>query len=171
MQESTVDEIVLIAVAPASQHSLMQLLSQLKPGFNLPIIVVGNNAAEIKGNTAFNVQEIKADTVLTPGVVYTAPADHHILFEKDNAFSLNGHNSNLSAMDAAFSTAADVHASSVICIALPGAYTAGSKGLDDIKNNGGITIAHITDTDAANEDDAIDMIMDETEMAGYLNEL
>ena len=171
-EPNTVDEIVLIGGAAESNEALKQLLSQLKPGFSLPIIIVGHNIELLKGSTGFDVTPITSESTIIPATVYVAPSNYHLSFEKDNTFSLNGHNNpnGQSAIDTAFSTAADIHASAVIGIALPGAYVSGAKGLEDIKNNGGVTIVHSADADSI-DDDVVDMVMDANGIAEYLNEL
>ncbi len=172
------DEIIVIGCSASDHEALMGLLPQLKPDFDTPIIIVQHSDDDARlvellaTKTKIEVKEAEEKELITAGNLYIAPAAYHLLFAKDGSFTLKKPEevNNKSNIDIAFSAAADVYASSVIGVLLPGAYMAGLKGFEDIKDNGGVTIIQQLETAIVNND-AIDMALTTDEIATYLNEL
>jgi two-component system chemotaxis response regulator CheB len=78
------------------------------------------------------------------GVVYFAPADYHLLIEKDRTFSLTCDepvNFSRPSIDLLFETAAEVYMNKLIGIILTGANKDGAAGIQAIRRQGGFTIA------------------------------
>ena len=184
-----VDEIIVIGGSAGSLEVLLQLLPQLKSDFNIPIVIVlhrrqGGDSPLVEllsTKTKIKVKEAEEKEIIESGSIYIVPADYHLLFEKDGSFSLGASekvNYSRPSIDVVFSAAADVYASSVIGILLSGANADGTKGFEDIKENGGVTIAQKPETaeisympENAINNDVVDMVLTTDEIAAYLNEL
>ena len=77
------------------------------------------------------------------GHVYFAPPNYHLQVEMDKTLSLSVDppiNYSCPAIDVLFETAAEAYGHKLAGVILTGANTDGSKGLVQIKKNGGLTI-------------------------------
>ena len=172
------DEIIVIGCSAGDHEALMGLLPQLKPDFNTPIVIVQHSDDDVRlvellaTKTKIKVKEAEEKELITANNIYIAPAAYHLLFAKDGSFTLKKPEevNNKSNIDISFSAAADVYASSVIGVLLPGGHMDGLKGFDDIKDNGGVTIIQQLETTTVNSN-AIDMALTTDEIAAYLNAL
>lgn len=144
---------VVVGVSAGGMDALPRILKPLPKDFPLPILVVQHTHPS--GDDGFFVQylnerckleviEANRNEPIENGKVYLAPADHHLLVEKDGLLSLSmGDKVNHSrpSIDVLFHSAADVFQSGVIGVILTGATADGAKGMKRIDDNGGITIA------------------------------
>jgi len=90
--------------------------------------------------TDMPVREAVDKMPLTPGTVVVAPADYHLLIERDLTFALSRDASvhfSRPAIDPLFETAADVFGAQTIGVLLSGANADGAAGLRAIKSAGG----------------------------------
>lgn len=90
----------------------------------------------------FPVCEVNDKTPLEPGKVYIAPADYHLLFEKDYTLSLDVSekvNFSRPSIDVSFLSAADAFGGKIRALILSGANADGTEGLAAIKAAGGLT--------------------------------
>ena len=81
---------------------------------------------------------------ILPGTLYIAPANYHLLIEKDFTFSLNIDNKvNYSrpSIDVLFETAAYAYQDKLIAVILTGANSDGTDGMKTVKRHNGLTIA------------------------------
>jgi two-component system chemotaxis response regulator CheB len=88
----------------------------------------------------FKVKEVEDKDPILKHHIYIAPADYHMLLEKDLTFSLDiSEKINFSrpSIDVTFESAADVFGESVTGLLLSGANADGVNGLQAIKENGG----------------------------------
>src|SRR5690606_31035075 len=95
------------------------------------------------------VCEINDKTKLKSGKVYIAPADYHLLFEKDYTLSLDVSekiNYSRPSLDVSFSSAADAFGDKVIALLLSGANTDGTQGLAAVAERGGIVAVQAPET-------------------------
>jgi two-component system, chemotaxis family, protein-glutamate methylesterase/glutaminase len=103
----------------------------------------------LSGRTAMKVKEAEDKEAMLPDTVYVAPADYHLLLEKEGSFSLDSsekvHYSRPS-IDVTFELVAEVFGASAIGILLSGANADGAEGLERIKAAGGFTIAQDPDS-------------------------
>jgi two-component system chemotaxis response regulator CheB len=82
--------------------------------------------------TEFEVREIGDKDELTPGVIYIAPADYHVLIEKDKTFTLDDSekiNYSRPSIDVTFECASEVYGEKLLCVLLSGANADGVNGL------------------------------------------
>lgn len=184
-----VDKIVLIGGSAGSLPVLLQALPQLDATLSLTIVIIlhrkpTNNpalATLLATKTVLPVKEVEEKEIIQPGTIYTAPADYHLLFEKDHIFSLDFSekvNFSRPSIDVAFASAAEVFGSSLTGILLSGASADGVEGLKAVKQYGG-TIA-VQDPATAEvpympqqalSSLNVDAIVNANTLAGYINRL
>lgn len=88
--------------------------------------------------------EAEEKTIPQAGVVYIAPPNYHLLIEKNGEFTLSVDdkvNFSRPSIDVLFETAADTYGGELIGILLTGANQDGSRGIECVKENGGLTVA------------------------------
>ena len=89
------------------------------------------------------VKEAEDTETIRPGCVYMAPADYHLLVERDYTLSLSVDepvNYSRPSIDVLFQSAAEAYGPALLGIVLTGASHDGSRGLVRIKEFGGITV-------------------------------
>jgi two-component system chemotaxis response regulator CheB len=90
--------------------------------------------------TAWIVKEAEEKEAIEAGTIYVAPADYHLLVEKDRSFSLDYSekvNYSRPSIDVTFDTAAEAYGAAAIALLLSGANHDGTAGLLNIKKAGG----------------------------------
>jgi two-component system chemotaxis response regulator CheB len=143
-------ELLLIGGSAGSLEVLMQLLPALDPALDIAIVLVMHrkNADSMLSHllserTQWPVKEAEEKEPVKKGTIYIAPADYHLLFEKDRTFSLDYSEKlhySRPAIDASFETAAETYGSSLACLLLSGANSDGALGLLAVKDSGALTI-------------------------------
>ncbi len=154
MEENYVNQsyrLVVIGGSAGSLDVILKILAVLPGVLPVPVVIVlhRKNSNDtlltdlLSTKTRLRVKEVEEKEPLRPGHLYIAPADYHLLIEKDYTFSLDDSekiNYSRPSIDATFETAADVYGFSLIAILLSGANTDGVEGLKKIKQSGGLTI-------------------------------
>jgi len=144
-------KVVIIGGSAGSLDVLLQILPKLNHALSFAIVIVvhrkegGDTALEelISMKSILPVAEVEDKSPLLPGFIYIAPANYHLLFEKNNLLSLDISekiNYSRPSIDVAFESAADAYGINVTGILLSGANADGTEGLKAIKNLGGTTI-------------------------------
>jgi two-component system chemotaxis response regulator CheB len=192
MEENSVSqhcEVLLIGGSAGSLEVLFKLLPQLRPGLPFPIIVVlhRRNYAEsslselLSTKTTAVTREVEDKDVITPGHAYLAPADYHLLIEKDHSFSLDDSekiNFSRPSIDVTFESAAEIYGPGIVALLLSGANEDGTHGLFVIKKAGGKTVAQ--DPQSAQMPfmphyaivhGAVDHVFDPQQMVHFINNL
>lgn len=129
----------------------LSILAGLPEDFRIPIILVlhrlKNFESDLQGvyrsKLKLKVLEIEEKEEIKGGCVYIAPANYHVLIERDQTFSLDVseyENYSRPSIDVTFSSAAEVYGTGTLGILLSGASRDGSMGLKKIRENGGWTI-------------------------------
>ncbi|MDD2364926.1 MAG: chemotaxis protein CheB [Desulfuromonadaceae bacterium] len=142
---------IVIGVSTGGVTALKKLLGGLPTDFPLPILVVSHISPDSDDGLAvlldtlcsIHVKEANEGELIMPGTVYLAPANYHLLLERDStiAFSIDSPvNFARPSVDVLFESAADVYNKTLIGILLTGAGNDGSKGMLKIKNRGGTVI-------------------------------
>ncbi|AWM92156.1 chemotaxis protein CheB [Pseudomonas sp. 31-12] len=149
-------EAIVIGASAGGVEALLNILSPLREGFLLPIIVVlhlpderRSQLAEVFARrVAMPVVEASDKTVVEAGTVYFATPGYHLSVEQDRSFSLSleerVHYSRPS-IDFLFESAADAYGSSLAAVLLTGANRDGARGLAQVKHRGGLTIVQDPD--------------------------
>lgn len=182
-------EAVVIGVSAGGLKALRLLLGALPADFPAPVIIVQHRMATVDNYlvtyldscSPLKVREAEDKEPITAGRVYIAPADYHLLVEKDRTFSLSLDelvSFSRPSIDVLFETAADVYRQGLIGIILTGANADGSMGIQKIKAMGGVTIAQHPDSAevkimplAAIATKAVDFILTLPDMPSFITNL
>lgn len=143
---------VVVGVSAGGFKAIHSLLSGLPSDFPLPVIIVQHRKGgsdnylieSLDRKCRLLVKEADEKEEVKQGYVYVAPADYHLLIESEMTFSLCVDEPVCFArpsIDVLFESAARAFGSRLIGIILTGANDDGSKGIREIKERGGITIA------------------------------
>lgn len=144
-------DIVIIGGSAGSLQVLMKILPQLKAAspYALVIVLHRKNTEDktleelIDLKSIMRVKEVEDKVAILPGCIYVAPSDYHLLFEKETIISLDASekiNYSRPSIDVSFESAAESYGPRVLGIVLSGANADGTKGLQAIKQAGGLTI-------------------------------
>jgi two-component system, chemotaxis family, protein-glutamate methylesterase/glutaminase len=144
-------QLVLIGGSSGSLQVIMQILGKLPPSLPVAILLIIHRANTMESmladlliiNSNLPVREVEEKDKITPSRVYLAPADYHVLIEKDKTFSLDYSeklNFSRPSIDVSFISAAAVYGARLTGILLSGANEDGAEGLKIIKQKGGHTI-------------------------------
>jgi two-component system chemotaxis response regulator CheB len=145
-------EAIVIGTSVGGLNALQKILAPLPADFPLPMLVVQHRLPAPDDFLTFSLNESCPLTVkeadekepIKPGFVYIAPANYHLLVERDKTLSLSVDAKVCYArpsIDVLFETAAEAYLSGLIGIILTGANNDGTAGLKKIKEKGGLTIA------------------------------
>ena len=142
---------IVIGTSSGGINALASILTILPANFPLPIIVVQhlhysqdeNFYAYLKSICFLRVKSADDKEPISPGTIYFAPPNYHLLIEKDYTFSLTVDSRvcySRPSIDVLFESAADVFMSTLVGVILTGANDDGSRGLREIARHGGLTI-------------------------------
>ena len=93
----------------------------------------------LRSKTAFEVYEAEDKDEMRSGVIYIAPADYHVLVERDHSLTLDDSekvNYSRPSIDVSFESAAEIYGRSLVCVLLSGANADGAEGLVTAKARG-----------------------------------
>lgn len=142
---------IVIGASAGGVEALLNILSPLREGFALPIIVVLHLPDERRSHLAevfarrvsLPVLEASDKTLVEPGTLYFAAPGYHLSVEQDRSFSLSlearVHHSR-PAIDYLFESAADAYGPALAAVLLTGANRDGASGLAQVKRRGGLTV-------------------------------
>lgn len=148
-------ELIVIGCSMGGMHALELIFRELPRDFPVPIVVAQHRyktSTDVLPNyfqrhSELSVVDANDKEWVKPGHVYMAPADYHLLVER------NGDRGELNlsvdaavaysrpSIDVLFESAADAYTSSVIGVVLTGANSDGTRGAARIKQRGGFIIA------------------------------
>jgi two-component system chemotaxis response regulator CheB len=142
-------KLVAIGGSAGSLKVVIAALSDLQRNLKIPVVIVLHRKNDFESNladlltykTGIKVKEAEDKEEIKPGIVYLAPADYHLLIEKDFTFSLDDSekvNYSRPSIDVTFQTAADAYGSGLTGILLSGANADGVEGLMEMHTNKGI---------------------------------
>ena len=142
---------VVIGASAGGVEALLSLLPPLSAGFPVPLVVVlhlpdnrDSLLPELFGRRmGLRVKEAQDKETLQPSTLYFAGAGYHLCIESDLRFSYS-HDAPLHysrpAIDYLFESAADAYGAALLGILLTGANEDGARGLNTIRQRGGITV-------------------------------
>lgn len=180
---------VVIGGSAGSIEVLLKLLPALSFPLSFVVIIVLHrknstdsslvNLLSIK--TIIPIREVEDKDAASPGELYLAPADYHLLIEKEAFFSLDDSekvNYSRPSLDVTFESAADAYGPSLVGILLSGANADGTAGLKAIKKAGGIIVAQKPETAQSSFmprqailHTPIDFVFDVDELSVFINSL
>lgn len=182
-------ELVVIGTSAGGLNALQVILSGLSPEFKLPIVIVQHRLPVAEEFMVFTLQETcllkvkEADEgdQIERGRIYIAPANYHVLVERNGRLSLSVDEKvcySRPSIDVLFETAADAYNHQLIGIILTGANRDGTEGMSKIKQKGGLTIAqdpHTAEVDIMPRSPiaygVVDKVLALDEIAHYLNRI
>jgi len=147
----TPSRVVMIGGSAGSLDVLLYILPKLRPDLAVVIVIVLHRKTNVESplinllqtKTTLPVSEAEEKEPLVPGHIYLAPADYHLLLERNKTFSLDYSEKvhfSRPSIDVSFETAADVFSGNVTGILLSGANADGVEGLRRISERGGDVI-------------------------------
>lgn len=133
-------KVVVIGGSAGALSVVLQIVSRLRAGTSLAVLIVLHRKASddnvlvdvLTSRTSFKVVEVDDKDTLEAGVIYVAPADYHVLIERDGSLTLDYSekvNYSRPSIDVSFESAAEVYGRSLICVLLSGANADGVAGL------------------------------------------
>jgi two-component system, chemotaxis family, protein-glutamate methylesterase/glutaminase len=144
-------ELVVVGSSWGGLEALSRLLVLLPPDFEPPIAIAQHRtpdpagdglAASIGAVSPLPVREVDDKDPLSPGTVYVAPADYHLMVERTH-FELSVDAPvaySRPSIDVLFESAADAFRDGVVGVLLTGANADGTAGLRRIRDFGGTTL-------------------------------
>jgi two-component system, chemotaxis family, protein-glutamate methylesterase/glutaminase len=143
-------ELLIIGGSAGSLEVILEVLPLLRHDLDYAILLVLHRRSGdslltglLSDKTSLEVKEAEEKEAITPGVIYIAPANYHLLVEKDKTLSLDYSEKihySRPAIDASYETAAEAYGPLLIGVLLSGANADGAEGLLKIKQAGGLTI-------------------------------
>lgn len=142
-------KLLVIGGSAGSLTVVMQLLPFLQRTWDLSVLIVFHRKDNddhtlrdiLAHRTAYEVKEIEDKDPLQAGVIYLAPADYHVLLEKDLSLSLD-YSEKIHycrpSIDVTFESAADALGPSTMALLLSGANADGVDGLVRVRNKQGV---------------------------------
>lgn len=182
-------KLFIIGGSAGSLDIILNNLPLLHSGLSFPLIIVlhrkssaDSNLSELLATKTFlKVKEAEDKDILSKGNIYIAPADYHLLVEKDNTLSLDFSekvNYSRPSIDVTFETAAEAYKSGLVCLLLSGASSDGTEGLKAVKKFGGTVLVQNPLTAKVDymprnaiADVEVDHIIDASEIAILINSL
>jgi len=142
---------IAIGVSSGGMNAIKFITSSLPAEFSIPIVIVQHIGARSENqwiallNIKSNLRMKEADEKekIEPGNVYIAPANYHLLIERDATFSLTIDervNYARPSIDVLFESAAEAFGPKLIGIVLTGSNHDGTRGIKSIQEHGGLTI-------------------------------
>ncbi len=177
---------IVLGASAGGVQALGTLLAMLPAGLPVPLVIVQHiHPAEDDGLTeifehrcSLPIKEAEDKEEILAGTVYFAPADYHLLIEREGTFALSVDekvNYARPSLDVLFISAAHVWASQLLAIVLTGANNDGAEGIRCIKEYGGVTIAQDPATapfaampQAAIDTGAIDRVLSLDEIGEFI---
>lgn len=150
-------EAIVIGGSAGALDALITILPELPAGYPIPIAVVMHVRPEgapllvpvLTSRCALAIKEAEDKEPFAPGTLYIAPANYHLLVERDRWFSLSVdehvHFSRPS-IDVFFESAADAFGAALLGVLLTGANEDGARGLAAIQRAGGTTLVQSPDS-------------------------
>ena len=153
MEESEINNsrLIVIGGSSGSLQVVLEILTRIPSSYPVAILLIlhrGNSFESlltdlliIKSNLP--VREVEEKEKIIAPHVYLAPADFHVLIEKNKTFSLDYSeklNYSRPSIDVSFISAATVYGEKLTGILLSGANDDGAEGVKKIKEYGGHTI-------------------------------
>lgn len=170
-------EVLLKAIpmlAFPTQFAIVLVLHRNKDGYSAMAEIFSNK-------TEIVVKEAEEKEKILQNHIYVAPADYHLLIERDRTFSLDYSeeiNFSRPAIDVTFQSAAEAYRDKLVCILLSGSNADGVEGLKTVKELGGKTAVQDPTTcqisympQQALEQIEVDAVVDGNLLADFIKEL
>lgn len=145
-------EALVIGASWGGVEALTELVTALPASFPLAVVIVQHQHPHSRDALArilarvgkLPVNDVEDKDTLRQGHIYLAPANYHLLVERDGCFSLSLEppvQFCRPALDVTFSSMAEVLGARCMGLVLTGANEDGAEGIRKIKQAGGYTMA------------------------------
>jgi two-component system chemotaxis response regulator CheB len=142
--------IVVVGTSWGGLNALRELIGRLPGDFRVPVVLVQHRHRQsdhllstlLQERTPLPVVEVEDKAPIERGTIYVAPADYHLLVDRD-AFTLSTEapvRYSRPSIDVTFYSAADTFGPDTVGVVLTGANSDGSRGLRRIFDRGGVTL-------------------------------
>ena len=150
-------ELVVIGCSMGGMSAMEQIFSVLPASFPVPIVVAQHRyrtsgealPSFLRRHSKLNVVDALDKQWVKPGNVYLAPADYHLLVDRDGELSLSVDAAvaySRPSIDVLFESAADAYAAGTIAVVLTGANADGARGAKRVKERGGFVVVQDPET-------------------------
>jgi two-component system chemotaxis response regulator CheB len=140
--------LVVVGTSWGGLKALRELVSRLPADFGMAIVLVQHRHRQsdhllstlLQERTSLAVVEVEDKAPIDPATIYIAPADYHLLIDRD-AFALSTEapvRYSRPSIDVTFYSAADTYGPETVGVVLTGANADGSRGLRRIFDRGGL---------------------------------
>ena len=144
-------KLIVIGGSSGSLQVILHILGRLPKDYPIPVLLIIHRSSSsdsmlldlLVSKSNIPVREVEEKDKILPSCVYLAPADYHVLIEKDETFTLDYSeklNFSRPSIDVSFISASVVYREKLTGILLSGANEDGAEGLKEIKEQGGHTI-------------------------------
>lgn len=141
----------MIGGSAGSLEVILRLLPRLRLDLSFSLVVIVHRkpmhdsmlADLMDSRSLLPVKEAEEKEHIQAGHIYLAPADYHLLIERDHSFALDYSekvNYSRPSIDVSFESAAEVYGAALFSILLSGANADGVAGMQKVKDHGGLTI-------------------------------
>lgn len=148
---------IVMGVSAGGLQALTSVLPSLEKDFPLPILIVQHMSKDFDSYLADHLQKICTLDVMfaedkqpiEPSTVYIGPPGYHLLVERGFSLALSLEkqvNYSRPSIDVLFKSAAEAYLDSLIGVVMTGANSDGTKGLQRIKDLGGMTVVQAPET-------------------------
>lgn len=183
---------VAIGISTGGPNALRRVFKTIDPALPVPVLVVQHMpagfthefAASLDRICPLTVKEAEEGDVLKPGRVFIAPGGYHMKVKKERLATVirlneeepvNGHRP---SADVLFRSMVEAYGKKTLGIIMTGMGKDGAKGLGDIYNTGGITVAQDSESSVvygmpriAFENGVVDSVVSLNHMADEINRL
>lgn len=151
MRDKKTFELLVIGGSAGSLSMVLKILPYFPKDSALAVIMVFHRKQSeettlvevLSRRTTYTVKEAEDKDELLPGTIYLAPADYHVLVEKNKTITLDDsekiHHSRPS-IDVTFESAAEAYGNALACLLLSGANADGVGGLIKVHSQGGLIL-------------------------------
>lgn len=145
-------KLIIMAGSAGSLQVILGIISSIGRDLPLSMLIVVHRNVDFESSleellstrTRATIKEVEEKEPIQPGTIYLAPADYHVLIEKDRTFSLDYSekvNFSRPSIDVTFRCAADVYGEDLVCVLLSGGNSDGVEGMVYVKQKGGVAVA------------------------------
>jgi two-component system chemotaxis response regulator CheB len=142
--------IVVVGTSWGGLNALRELVGNLPPDYRVPTVLVQHRHRQsdhllstfLQERTSLTVTEVEDKMPIEPGMLFVAPADYHLLLDRD-VFELSTDppvRYSRPSIDVTFYSAADAYGPASVGVILTGANSDGSRGLRRVFDRGGLAL-------------------------------
>jgi two-component system, chemotaxis family, protein-glutamate methylesterase/glutaminase len=154
-------DLIVIGVSTGGPQGLKAVIPRLPADFHVPVAIVMHMpvgyteayAKRLDDTSALTVVEAHDRDLVRPGVVFVAPAGHHLVFARDTGRAVHTRldvspldTPHRPSVDVLFQSAADVYGDRVLAVVMTGMGDDGRQGAAWIKARGGTVLTEAEET-------------------------